>query len=71
MIAIMLDFILAEYQILAMISLKIFLVRYLGLQVDENTSIPSPFSIMLISNYLSLVTFFSSARYCGCPTGFC
>ena len=70
MIAIMLDFILAEYQILAMISLKNFLVRYLGLQVDENILILSPFSIMLISNYLSLVTFFTLARYCSCLTVF-
>ena len=61
-IAIMFDSILAECQILAMISLKKFVVRYLGLQVDENISILSPFSIMLISKYLSLVTFFSLAR---------
>ena len=70
MIAIMLDFILAKYHILAMISLKNFLVRYLGLQVDENILILSPFSIMLISNYLSLVTFFTLARYCSCLTVF-
>ena len=67
MIAIMLDLILAEYQILVMMSLKNFLVRYLGLQVDENISILSPFPIMLISNYQSLVTFFSLARYCSLP----
>ena len=71
MIAIMFDSILAECQIPAIISLKKFVVRYLGLQVHENVSTLSPFSIMLIPKYLSLVTFFSLTRYCRCLTVFC